>query len=584
MTEVWLKTYRSIGNFTFQATQAGLHRFHIIGAGGSGSDGGNSGAAARGGAGGSSGGYGIHDLILSLGEAVQIEVSETKSAITYDGKTVTAAAGSSSAAGTCQGANVSNLSGNVGFDGQNGSQQTVQYSSGGWREVCRGGAGGSGAAGVGKYQSNGGTGGAGAFASWDSPTNNKTGSNAANGSFIENSDTSIGGAGGGGGGRAYWDYSAMGIRGTGGAGQIGGVVVEFVSSAPTAPPWIDAGERILAGKEVEVTWGTASDVNGDLAGYALERSADGGAWELVYRGSLRAFTDTVAQNWQSLQYRVQAYDAEGSGSGYISTAKMTVIHNSPPQAPASIFVPDPIFGGTTVTVSWSRAADTDDNLAGYTLEQNTGDGVWTEVKNTTALSGDIPITFGWKSIQFRVRAYDAYGAAGPCIESNTITIINNRAPVISGEDKDLGTLTDSFPAQSYVVSDEDGDQVRVTVKLDEVVIESFTAELGKENILEISADKWQKILNGPHTIKILVDDQPPLGLRQVSVPYGHLPLQNLSRTFNSGCKTRWRRTRCRKNASSAPKARFRRGVRCVLRFVITPTTPPRHGKTSRRKF
>lgn len=577
MTEVWLKTYRSIGSFTFQAAQAGLHRFHVIGAGGNGANGGM--GAGSGGTGGGSGGYGIHSVALAAGETVAIEISMEATKLTHEGRSVTATAGSGAVPGTCTGANGDNLAGSAGGEGSRGSSASEPAYS--WRRVV-GGNGGSGGNGVGKYQSAGGNGGNGGQAS-----GNTLGSDAPyharNGAVVENLDNKIGSAGGGGGNGASV-YSSYANAGSGAVGQVGGVVVEFVSSAPTAPPWIDVGDRILAGKEVEVTWGTASDVNGDLAGYAMERSANGGAWQLVYKGSLRAFTDTAALDWQTVQYRVQAYDAEGSGSGYISTAKMTVIHNSPPQAPASIFVPDPIFGGTTVTVSWSRAADTDGNLAGYTLEQNTGDGVWTEVKNTTALSGDIPITFGWKSIQFRVRAYDAYGAVGPYVESNTITIINNRPPVISGEDRDLGTLTDSFPAQSYVVSDEDGDQVTVTIKLDEVVIESFTAELGKENILEIPADEWRKLLNGPHTIEILVDDQPPLGLRQVSVPYGHLPLQNLSGTFNSGCKTRWQRTRCRKNASSAPKVRSRRGVRCVLRFVITPTTPPRHGKTSHRRF
>lgn len=553
MAETWLKTYRNNGSFTFSSS-GGTYRFHVIGKGGNGRKG-SGGSSPNGGAGGESGGYAIHEISMAEGETAAITIANDKTTLTYKNQTVVATAGM----GTASGGNVSNLPGIPGSSGSNGVY-------GRW-----GGRGGDGAQSIGKYQANGGSGGNGG---------DSNGSVGLRGVSPANTDTAIGGAGGGGGG-------SLGFGDTGGAGGVGatgGVVIELINRAPLAPPWIDIADKLLGGTETEIQWGAASDIDGNLAGYAVERSIDGSEWELIYKGSLRTFTDSVAANWKTVQYRVQAYDAEGSGSGYISTAKMTVIHNSPPQAPSSIFVPDPIFGGTTVTVSWSRAADTDDNLAGYTLEQNTGDGVWTEVKNTTALSEEIPVAFGWKSIQFRVRAYDAYGAVGPYIESNTITIINNRPPVISGEDKDLGTLTDSFPAQSYVVSDVDGDQVTVTVKLDEVVIESFTAELGKENILEIPVDEWRKLLNGPHTIKILVDDQPPLGLRQVSVPYGHLPLLSLFGTFNLGCKARWQRMRCRKNASSAPRARFRRGVPCVLRFVITPTTQPRHGKTSRRKF
>lgn len=576
MTEVWLKTYRSAGSFTFEATQPGLHRFHVVGPGGNGADGTN--GSSPGGIGGGSGGYGIHSIALSVGETVEIKISQEFTKLTHGGISVTATAGNGETPGDCTGANQANLLGMPGGVGERGKVDTSPAYS--WKRII-GGSGGPGGNSVGKYQNDGGSGGGGGWASGNTLSSDKP-THAKNGTVIENTDSKVGSAGGG-GGNAASVYSSFARAGTGEIGQLGGVVVEFVSSAPTAPPWIDTSDRILAGKEVEVTWGNASDVNGDLAGYTLERSADGGPWQAVYKGSLRAFTDVAASDWQTLQYRVQAYDAEGSVSGYISTVKMTVIHNSPPEAPASIFVPEQIFGGTTVTVSWSRAADADSNLAGYSLEQSIDGGAWAEAINTTALSADIPVAFGCSTTQFRVRAYDTYGAVGEYVTSSTVTVINNRAPVISGEDRDLGTMTGAFEPITYTVDDPDGDEVEVTINLDGAAKSTFIAVLGQEYTIQFSADEWRKLLNGKHTVEIIANDRPPLGTRKVNDPEGRLPSSNLFGLLASGLRIRCSRTRCRKSVSSARRALSRKGASCVLRFATMPTMWLRHGRRSRKK-
>lgn len=407
MEDQYLQTFNSLGTFTFTAVRNGLYKFHVIGSGGDGADGSSASSVAPGGAGGCGGGYGVYQLALLAGAQVQIEITEAKSVVQYDGHTVTATAGNS-VPGTCEGANVSNLQGAQGEPGAEGSSRTVDGSSGGWTEYYNGGKGGNGAASVGKYQNTGGLGGSGAAASWATSTNKSTSRHGGAGTCPTNTDMLIGAAGGGGGGRAYRDYKAYGNAGAGAAGQLGGVVVELTGSVPDAPPWVKASTPAVAGKDVHLSWGAALDIGNDLAGYALERKVDSGAWTETYRGAMQEATDTVPSVGQLLLYRVKAYDAAGDESGYMQTENLTIIHNLP--------------------------------------------------------------------------------------------------PTISGDDRDLGTMADSFAPQTYTVADEDGDDVTVEVRLDGVLKNSFTAAQGTENRLEFTPEEWRKVLNGPHTWTITATD------------------------------------------------------------------------------
>lgn len=51
------------------------------------------------------------------------------------------------------------------------------------------------------------------------------------------------------------------------------------------------------------------------------------------------------------------------------------------------------------------------------------------------------ITYGWTSVQYRVKAYDAAGAESAYTTSATRTVTNNRPPVISGTDGALGSFS-----------------------------------------------------------------------------------------------------------------------------------------------
>ena len=103
------------------------------------------------------------------------------------------------------------------------------------------------------------------------------------------------------------------------------------NNAPTAPPSITVPNTVLGGATLTVTWGAASDVDGNLAGYSLERRVDGGAWAVVYTGNTLSYTDTITKGWASVTYRVRAYDSNNAYSGYATSADRPVNNNTAPE-------------------------------------------------------------------------------------------------------------------------------------------------------------------------------------------------------------------------------------------------------------
>ena len=48
---------------------------------------------------------------------------------------------------------------------------------------------------------------------------------------------------------------------------------------------------------------------------------------------------------------------------------------------------------------------------------------------------------GWKTVAYRVKAYDSYNAFSAYVTSETRSVNNNTAPAISGQDAALGLKT-----------------------------------------------------------------------------------------------------------------------------------------------
>lgn len=283
-----------------------------------------------------------------------------------------------------------------------------------------------------------------------------------------------------------------------------------VNTAPGTPGSISYPTSINGGTDITVSWGASTDAEGNLAGYIVERSTNGGtSWSQIYQGSATSTTNNVAFGTASVMYRVKGYDTAGLNSGWRTGSNVMVVNNRAPSAPGSITVPAAVRGGSTLPISWTKATDSDDNLSGYELERSVNGGSWSQIYKGAALSYTDTITAGWNTVAYRVRAYDTLSATSAYITSDTRTVDNNAYPVITGSTAsgtNLGTKNAGFDL-TYTVTDADGDTVTVKEYMDNVLMRTYTATLGQSNTFQaVTAANFQKVLNGDHTLKVVAND------------------------------------------------------------------------------
>lgn len=283
-----------------------------------------------------------------------------------------------------------------------------------------------------------------------------------------------------------------------------------VNTAPSTPGNISVPGSMQGGTTITVSWSASSDAQGNLEGYKLERSLNGGAWSQIYQGGGTSATNHVAYGANTVAYRVKAYDNMGAESGYRTSAAVTVINNTPPGAPQGITVPVNVRGGNPVTISWGASADAENNLAGYELERSVNGGTWAQIFRGAQRSHTDNVTFGWQTVAYRARAYDAYNAYSGYATSEARAVDNNRPPEIAcafQTGSDLGIKSGGFSV-SYTVNDADNrtGEVTVTENLDGAKKKEFQPELGKENTFTSDGVEFQCLPNGKHTILFSASD------------------------------------------------------------------------------
>ena len=109
-----------------------------------------------------------------------------------------------------------------------------------------------------------------------------------------------------------------------------GQVAVINNTAPTVPDGITVPEQVQGGQPLTVAWGPAVDGENNLAGYSLERQVDGGDWETVYTGEELSYIDAITKGWQTVAYRVRAYDTANAYSGFAISEAREVNNNTPP--------------------------------------------------------------------------------------------------------------------------------------------------------------------------------------------------------------------------------------------------------------
>ena len=282
------------------------------------------------------------------------------------------------------------------------------------------------------------------------------------------------------------------------------------NTAPSTPGSISVPSSIMGGTNISISWEKSYDAESNLAGYKVERSTDGGwSWSRIYQGTATSTTDNVAFGTTSVMYRVKAYDTEGLESGWRTSSQVTVVNNNAPSAPPSIAVPKDVKGGSTLVISWTAASDSDGNLSGYILERSTDGGfAYMQVYKGDALTYTDTITNGWYTVMYRVKAYDTEGLESGYTTSAIRTVRYNVAPAINASSTNLGEKNAPFDF-TYTVTDADGDTLTVTEKLDSKTTNTRTGVASGTALTfgqGSTAENFQRILNGSHTIKITAND------------------------------------------------------------------------------
>ena len=110
-----------------------------------------------------------------------------------------------------------------------------------------------------------------------------------------------------------------------------GVYTMKWNQPPNRPEYIKIPDRIRAGKPATISWGTATDPDGENVVYGLDRKVDNNNWSRIYRGADKEYTDNIVKGWNTVGYRVAAYDGHGAGSGYVVSETKQVINNADPE-------------------------------------------------------------------------------------------------------------------------------------------------------------------------------------------------------------------------------------------------------------
>ena len=84
----------------------------------------------------------------------------------------------------------------------------------------------------------------------------------------------------------------------------------IIANQPPTAPGISV-ENVYIGNTLTVTLTAATDPDGTVASYVIQRRIDGGAWTQVQSGTSMTYSETVLDAWGTVAYRAAAVDNEG---------------------------------------------------------------------------------------------------------------------------------------------------------------------------------------------------------------------------------------------------------------------------------
>ncbi|WP_317380456.1 DUF6273 domain-containing protein [uncultured Intestinimonas sp.] len=137
--------------------------------------------------------------------------------------------------------------------------------------------------------------------------------------------------------------------------------------------------------------------------------------------------------------------------------------------PSTIHTPTISIQGQPITVSWSSVSGADS----YILQRNADNGGWTQVY-AGPLTTFTDTAGTWSTVQYQVCGVFS-GTNGAFAQSDSITVVAASALVISGQDGDLGTITNDIP---YSVNSDTSNDITLVRTVNGAQVATATVQTG----------------------------------------------------------------------------------------------------------
>lgn len=277
------------------------------------------------------------------------------------------------------------------------------------------------------------------------------------------------------------------------------------NSAPNMPSSISVPSSVKGGETITVMWGAASDPDGNLSGYILEKKTDSAGFSQIYKGSSRSLSDTIVVGSNTVQYRVRAYDSYGKVSSYRTSNIITVTNNSAPEISGR----DEDLGGKKASFKINLSvSDKDSDTVNVVAKLN---GSIVKTINNIKLNTNYEIEID--AARFNALALNACNEIEISATDSKATSYRrytfariNSAPEITIEKAIFGEQDKPFSFK-YKVTDAENDACSVRILFGSKVLDyKKDVELGKEQTYTFSKLDFAKIPAGEISIKIEATD------------------------------------------------------------------------------
>lgn len=218
-----------------------------------------------------------------------------------------------------------------------------------------------------------------------------------------------------------------------------------------------------------------------------------------YYTTTKAYTEARVKPCCNLPSTTLVSDSPNA-SGYYS-----IIWNEAPDRPEVIAVTGTVFSSGNTQVAWSATTDPEGETVTYVLERSDNSASYVEIYRGEVNNYVDTVPESSETVQYRVKALDEAGNESAYIETETLPVRHNKAPVIDGTTGNLGNYSGPF-SYTYTVTDPENDTVTVAEAIDGLELRRYAVTLGAENRMEVEGAAWLRLRAGQHTLTITATD------------------------------------------------------------------------------